>query len=72
MIETGSAASGGTLAALAAAAFPVLEDRGRVIPEATIIIEYLAVHYPGPVRLIPSIRCRHRGAADGWSSTITS
>ena len=33
--------------------FPVLEDGGRVIPEATIIIEYLAVKYPGPVRLIP-------------------
>jgi glutathione S-transferase len=34
--------------------FPVLEDRGRVVPEATIIIEYLGVHYPGPVKLIPT------------------
>ncbi len=34
--------------------FPVLVDDGRPIPEATIIIEYLGVHYPGPVRLIPS------------------
>jgi glutathione S-transferase len=33
--------------------FPVLEDRSRVLREATIIIEHLAVHYPGPVRLIP-------------------
>jgi glutathione S-transferase len=34
--------------------FPVLEDRERVVPEATIIIEYLGVHYPGPVTLIPT------------------
>ncbi|WP_395650304.1 glutathione S-transferase family protein [Brevundimonas sp.] len=34
--------------------FPVLEDEGRVIPEATSIIEHLAVHHPGPVALIPS------------------
>ncbi len=34
--------------------FPVLEDGGRVIPEATSIIEHLAVHHPGPVALIPS------------------
>ncbi len=35
--------------------FPVLhdEDRSQLIPESSIIIEYLAVHYPGPVRLIP-------------------
>ena len=34
--------------------FPVLVDDGRVIPEATTIIEYLQVHHPGPVALIPS------------------
>ena len=34
--------------------FPVLEDDGRVIPEATSIIEHLAVHHPGPVALIPA------------------
>ena len=36
--------------------FPVLRDdaRGRTIPESTIIIEYLARHYPGPVQLLPS------------------
>jgi glutathione S-transferase len=35
--------------------FPVLRDdaRGQTIPESTIIIEYLAEHYPGPVRLVP-------------------
>ncbi len=37
------------------ARFPVLRDatRGATIPESTIIIEYLARHYPGPVKLIP-------------------
>lgn len=35
--------------------FPVLEeDDGRVIPEATAIVEDLAVHHPGPVPLIPA------------------
>ncbi len=33
---------------------PLLLDRGQTIREATIIIEHLAVHYPGPVSLIPS------------------
>ncbi len=35
--------------------FPVLRDesRGQLIPESSIIIEYLARHYPGPVKLIP-------------------
>jgi glutathione S-transferase len=37
------------------AKFPVLRDdaRAQIIPESTSIIEYLAQHYPGPVRLIP-------------------
>jgi glutathione S-transferase len=37
------------------AKFPVLRDaaRGRTVPESTTIIEYLAQHYPGPVKLIP-------------------
>jgi glutathione S-transferase len=34
--------------------FPLLQDGDRIVPEATIIIEYLAVNYPGPVRLIPA------------------
>jgi glutathione S-transferase len=35
--------------------FPVLRDeaRDRVIPESSIIIEYLAQHYPGRARLVP-------------------
>ena len=36
--------------------FPVLRDEasGRVIPESTTIIEYLQLHHPGPVKLIPA------------------
>lgn len=35
--------------------FPVLRDgaRGEVVPESSIVIEYLDRHYPGGVRLIP-------------------
>jgi glutathione S-transferase len=33
--------------------FPVLVDAGRTVVEATIIIEHLGLHHPGPVRLIP-------------------
>jgi glutathione S-transferase len=35
--------------------FPVLHDEHRreLVPESTIIIEYLALHYPGKVKLIP-------------------
>ncbi|MDR5856278.1 glutathione S-transferase family protein [Caballeronia sp. LZ062] len=33
--------------------FPVLVDDGKPVIEATVIIEYLDVFYPGPVRLIP-------------------
>ncbi|MCX5579159.1 glutathione S-transferase family protein [Kaistia terrae] len=34
---------------------PVLLDqvRGQTVPEATIIIEYLATYYPGPTKFIP-------------------
>ena len=36
--------------------FPVLcdEARGRIVPESTVIIEYLALHYPGRTALIPA------------------
>ena len=34
--------------------FPILTDGGRLVVEATSIIEHLAVHYPGPVQLIPA------------------
>jgi glutathione S-transferase len=35
--------------------FPVLRDdaRDETVPEATIIVEYLAAHYPGKIKLIP-------------------
>lgn len=33
--------------------FPVLQDGDRTVVEATAIIEHLAVHHPGPVRMIP-------------------
>ena len=33
--------------------FPVLIDEGCTILEASIIIEHLNLHHPGPVRLIP-------------------
>ena len=32
---------------------PMLVDAGRTVVEASIIIEHLALHHPGPVRLIP-------------------
>ena len=34
--------------------FPVLVDGSRTVTEASIIIEYLALHYPGPVSLLPA------------------
>ena len=33
--------------------FPLLVDGDRSCAEATIIIEYLDLHYPGPVRMLP-------------------
>jgi glutathione S-transferase len=33
--------------------FPVLVDGERTVLEATSIIEYLAVHHSGPVKLVP-------------------
>ena len=32
---------------------PVLVDGGRTVVESSIIIEYLGLHHPGPVRLLP-------------------
>ena len=37
---------------------PVLADGARTVVEATIIIEYLDLHHPGPVRMIPEDRRR--------------
>ena len=33
--------------------FPILRENGRVVMETSAIIEYLQLHHPGPVRLIP-------------------
>ena len=33
--------------------FPILREKERVVLEASIVIEYLHVHHPGPVKLIP-------------------
>jgi glutathione S-transferase len=33
--------------------FPLLLDGERPIAEATIIVEHLSLHYPGPVKLLP-------------------
>ncbi|RXT43517.1 glutathione S-transferase [Bosea sp. Tri-44] len=35
--------------------FPLLRDdsNGRLVPETSLIIEYLALHYPGPAALLP-------------------
>jgi glutathione S-transferase len=33
--------------------FPILVDQGRTILEASTVIEYLQIHYPGPVCMIP-------------------
>jgi glutathione S-transferase len=42
--------------------FPVLVDdaRGETIPESTVIIEYLARHYPGATQLVPADADRAR------------
>ena len=32
---------------------PVLVDDGRTVVEASVIVEHLGLHHPGPVRLIP-------------------
>ncbi|HTH61982.1 MAG TPA: glutathione S-transferase family protein [Paraburkholderia sp.] len=34
--------------------FPVLVDGGRTVVEASIIIEYLGLYYPGPTALLPA------------------
>jgi glutathione S-transferase len=47
-------AAGAELAALwPMRRFPVLVDAGRTILEASCIIDYLQLHHPGPVRLLP-------------------
>ena len=41
--------------------FPLLLDGERTVLESSIIIEYLALYHPGPVRLLPA------GSADDGS-----
>ena len=56
-IDLGDPASRAELEAVwPLAKFPVLRDeaRGATIPESSPIIEYLGLHYPGPVALIPA------------------
>ena len=57
LVDLGDPESRAKFAALwAVAKMPVLEDRerGEVVPETTIIIDYLDRHYPGPVRFVPA------------------
>lgn len=53
MLEPANAASEEFAALWPIGKFPLLREGERVVPEATMIIEYLHVHHPGPVRLIP-------------------
>ena len=34
--------------------FPILVDGGRTVIEASCVVEYLDLHHPGPVRLVPA------------------
>ena len=54
LLETGGAASAELSKLWPMQRFPVLEDSGRIVPEATIILEYLSLHHPGSTRLIPA------------------
>jgi glutathione S-transferase len=54
MLAHDDPAAGAELAALwPLKRFPVLVDGSRTVMEATIIVEHLALHHPGPIRLIP-------------------
>jgi glutathione S-transferase len=56
IVDLGDEASRAALAKVwPIAKFPVLRDhaRNRTVPESSIIIEYLARHYPGKVQLLP-------------------
>jgi glutathione S-transferase len=57
LVDFGDPASADAFRALwPFAKMPVLVDGGRVIVESSIVIEHLAIHHPGPVRLIPEDR----------------
>jgi len=54
-IDFGSEASASAFRALwPLAKMPVLVDGDRTLVESSIVIEYLALHHPGPQRLIPA------------------
>ena len=56
-IDLGDEADAAALAALwPFRKFPVLVDGATVLPEASLIIEHLDHHHPGPVRFIPDDR----------------
>ncbi len=65
LVDLGDPESRGDFAALwPIAKMPVLEDEGRgaVVPETSIIIDYLDRHHPGPVRFVPEDPDRAREA----------
>jgi glutathione S-transferase len=56
LVDLGDAASAAAFKAIwPIGKFPVLRDEaaGRTVGESTTIIEYLARHHPGPVKLVP-------------------
>jgi glutathione S-transferase len=56
LVDLGDSAARAAFARLwPMARMPVLRDdqRDQTIAEASIVIEYLALHYPGPIQLIP-------------------
>lgn len=53
LLEQGQAALDEFYALWPIGRFPLLREGDRIVPEATMIIEYLHVHHPGPIKLIP-------------------
>lgn len=54
IVDLGDPGSRAAFAALwPMAKMPVLEDGGRIVPETSIIIDYLDLRHPGPVRFVP-------------------
>lgn len=57
VINLGDPASAGELKRIwPVGKFPVLRDdaRDETVPESSIVVEYLAQHYPGPAELVPA------------------
>ncbi len=51
---------------------PVLVDEDRTVVEASIIIEHLCLHHPGPVRLIAQNPARARSTRGCWTASSTT